>query len=343
MNVRILLATGLLLVLLAACTKVSPPLQLFFIGSTRFTSGNKTGVGPGDTLATRLYATDSSRGNGLARLRITTTYSPSRQPFAYPLPLTAFLYTSLPPAEEVVYLDSTLAVPNLHTFLYTSVFSARTTSGSERWQYEMTGADGNTASRSFVVAVRRADSATVVYHDYYLRLNVPARDVRGGPANRRFIQLKSGLALPAYSVLGTSGNPTPSQQGLTDLVQSVDGLQLFSPDTLGSVVTLPELRWPSQQRRATRFRLTALNATGYSSQQDTISIRQQYTQSPARPRQSLRGLTANQVFAFRTAPYGGAPSTFGLLRVVSVPGGSSAGLQLEVRVAKQPQSVAFSE
>jgi len=339
MTLRILFATGFLLLLLAACTKVSGPLQLYFIGSTRFTSGNKTNLGAGDTLATRIFiAADSAGGQGLKQVRATVTYSPSRQPFAYPSPITAFVFSSLPTGEQVTYLDTVFAAPYRKNFLLTSVFGVRTTAGSERWEYTATDAAGNTATRAFIATVRRTDSV-LVYHDYYLRLNVPAR----GVGTRRFIQLKSGLALPAYTVLGTSVNPTPNQQGLTDLVQSIDGLRLFSPDTLGSVVRLPDARWPTARRRATRFRLTALDAAGFAGQQDTIAIRQQYGQAAPRVRQSLSSLAAGQVYAFRTSPAGGAPPTFGLLRVVSVPGGSSAGLQLEVRVAKQAQAVAFAE
>lgn len=339
MTLRILFATGFLLLLLAACTKVSGPLQLYFIGSTRFTSGNRTSLGAGDTLATRIFvAADSAGGQGLRQVRVTATYSPSRQPFAYPSPITAFVFSTLPPGEQIIYLDTVFAAPYRKNFLLTSTFGVRTTAGSERWEYTATDAAGNAATRAFVATVRRADS-TNLYHDYFLRLNVPAR----GVGARRFIQLKSGLALPAYTVLGTSPNHMPDQQGLTDLVQSIDGLRLFSPDTLGRVVRLPTDRWSTARRRATRFRLTALDAAGFAGQQDTIGIRQQYRQATARVRQSLSGLTVNQVYAFRTSPAGGAPPTFGLLRVVSVPGGSSAGLQLEVRVAKQAQAVAFSE
>ncbi|NML66005.1 hypothetical protein HHL22_12400 [Hymenobacter sp. RP-2-7] len=341
MTPRILFATGFLLLLLAACTKVSGPLQLYFIGSSRFTSGNRTGLGAGDTLATRVFvAADSLGGIGLKEVRVTVTYRPSRQPFAYPVPLTAFVFNNLPTDEQIVYLDTVFAAPYRKNFLLTSVFGVRTTAGAERWEYTATDAAGNTSTRAFTATARRtsADSAQL-YNDYFLRLNVPAR----GVGTRRFIQLKSGLALPAYTVLGTSANPTPDQQGLTDLVQSIDGLRLFSPDTLGSVVRLPSDRWPTGKRRATRFRLTTLDKTGFDGTQDTTAIRQQYGQAASRVRQSLTGLTVNQVYAFRTKPFGAAPPSFGLLRVVGVPGGSSAGLQLEVRVAKQAQSVAFLE
>ena len=338
MKLRILVATAFCLALLAACTKVSGPLQLYFIGSSRFTSGNKSSLGAGDTLATRIYAT-ADTAIGLKEVRITVTYSPNRQPFAYPVPITSFLFTTLPSGEQITYLDTLLKAPYQRTFLLTSVFGVRTTAGSEKWVYEATDQAGNTSTRSFVASMRRYDSLAV-YNDYFLRLNVPAR----GVSVRRFVQLKSGLALPAYTVLGTSATPTPDQQALTDMVQSVDGLRLFSPDSLSNAVTLPATRWPIAKRRATRFRLTTLDITGYTSQQDTISIRQQYKQATTRVQAVLRGLAANQVYAFRTAPFGlGALPTFGLLRVVSVPGGTAAGLQLEVRVAKQAQGVAFSE
>lgn len=79
--------TLLLLGGLGACTKVSGPLQLYFVGSTRFTSGNKTGQGPGDTLATRVYVVTSSASTAsIKALHVQVTYTPNYQPFAYPLP-----------------------------------------------------------------------------------------------------------------------------------------------------------------------------------------------------------------------------------------------------------------
>jgi hypothetical protein len=321
---------------LGSCTKVSGPLQLYFVGSSRFTSGNKTGQQPGDTLATRVFAaTSTSSPASLQRLLVRVTYTPNYQPFAYPQPLTAFVFSNLPAGQQYTYLDTLLSA-GTKSYLLTSVFGVRTTAGAERWEYEATDTDGNTSSRSFVTTVRRGDS-TLTYHNYPLRLNVPAR----GPSVRRFIQLKPGLAWPTYTVLSTGPNPTAALQGLIDMVQSVDGLSLLSPDALGK--TVPDAVWPATRRRATRFRLTALANVDFTSQQDTLAIRQQYVTARGNVQQSLSNLTVGQVYAFRTTPLQNQRPTFGLLRVASVPGGSAAGLQLEVRVAKQAIDVAFTE
>ncbi|RZL15769.1 MAG: hypothetical protein EOO62_03120, partial [Hymenobacter sp.] len=102
---RPLLLAGLISVLclglVAACTQEIPPVRLFFIGSTRFTSGNKASLGPGDTLATRIYAlSDQAGGSGLKQLRATVTYTPNRQPFAYPDPISAFVFRDVPTGEQ---------------------------------------------------------------------------------------------------------------------------------------------------------------------------------------------------------------------------------------------------
>lgn len=338
----------LCLCLVAACTKEIPPVRLFFIGSTRFTSGNKTSLGAGDTLATRIYGLTDDSSPGLKRVHATVTYTPNRQPFAYPDPITAFVFRDVPTGEQITYLDSVFAPPYPKNFLLTSVFGVRTTAGAETWQYEITDAANVTSARSFVATVRRADSASVLYNSYTLRLQVPAT----GVSARRFIQLKSGLALPTYTVLGTTANvpstganPLLDQQALTDLVQSVDGLRLYSPDVVGSVASLPENRWPKDNRRKTLFHLTSINTLAdFSGQADTFSIRRLYT---APVTSFITSLTLNQVYAFRTFPIAAtatqsaAQSSFGIIRVASVPGGTTAGLQLEVRVAKQRQTVAF--
>lgn len=199
MRFTILLFGAALLGGLGACTKVSGPLQLYFVGSSRFTSGNKLGQQPGDTLATRVFAATSSASTAsLKELRVRVTYTPTYQPFAYPQPLTAFIFSNLPSGQQVTYLD-TMLTAGTKSFLLTSVFGVRTTSGAERWEYEASDTDGNTSIRSFVTTVRRGDS-TLTYHNYPLRLNVPAR----GVSVRRFIQLKPGLAWPNYTVLGTT-------------------------------------------------------------------------------------------------------------------------------------------
>ncbi len=313
--------------LVAACAITNSPLKLYFISSSRFTSGSKAGVGAGDTLSTRLYAATAAGGaSRLNHFRVTVTYSPLTAPFAYPTNLATFSYISLPTSQEVVYLDSTLA-PTPTDFLYTSTFGARTTSGTETWRFTATDTDGNTSARSFTLAVRRADSIAV-YHDYTLRLPASAY----GPAARRFIDLKSGLVYPAYAVL-----PNPALQKQTDLILLPDAARLATPDD--PTITLDPARWPAANIHRTRFSLTALNATTFADVQDTIRIQQQFVASNATT--LLTKLAVDQVYAFHT--YDGTTTSskpkpiYGLMRVVSLPSGSTAGLQLLVRLAKQPR------
>lgn len=315
------------IVLVAGCAKVSGPLSLYFVGSSRFTTGNRTGIGPADTLATNLYAVANDKNGSVTHFTATVTYAPQRAPFAYPTPITLFI-NNVPPDPEVTYLDSTMTSPD---FLYTPLFGARTTSGTERWTFTATDNNNNMSARAFVLSVRRTDSLAI-YHDYTLKLRVPAT----GVAARRFIDLKSGLALPAYSVLGGAATPTASAatlQQLTDVVVLPDGLRLAAPDTVGALAPFNTTRWPAGNRRSTRFRLTTLLPADFTSAQDVVTIQNQFTGAG---RAYVPALALNQVYAFRTVNVGGIVPVYGLLLVRSVPNGTSTvGLQLEVRLAKQ--------
>jgi hypothetical protein len=319
--------------LLAGCgVKTNGPLNLYFIGSTRFTTGNRANVGPGDTLATRLYGladTTTVASNRLTRFRVTVDYLPQRAPFAYPPNINLFI--SNPPSElEVVYLDTMLSKRpnNRGEFLFTSVFGARTTTGTERWTYTLYDSVRNTQARSFVLAMRRADSV-VVYHDYLLKLPVPANTVSA----RRFLDLKSGLALPAYSVVG--GVINNDLQKLTDVIVLPDGLRLVSPDSPDSAnMVLNKDRWPTGNRSQTRFQLTTLTPTNFNGSQDVVSIQSQFT-GPGRA--YLRTLAEKQVYAFRVYKSDKVTPVYGLMLVNKLPNGtSSVGLQLQIRLAKQP-------
>jgi hypothetical protein len=316
------------LLLAVACTKSNSPLKLYYISSSRFTSGNKA-VGAGDTLSTRLYAatsTDDASTNRLNHFRVTVTYSPLTAPFAYPTNLATFSYISLPTSQQVVYLDSTLTT-SPRDFLYTSTFGARTTSGTETWYFETKDTDGNTSARSFTLSVRRADS-TAVYHDYTLRL--PSSNNTYGAGARRFIDLKSGLVYPAYAVL-----PNPALQRQTDVILLPDAARLATPDD--PIITLSAARWPKANMHPTRFSLTALTATTFADVKDTIAIRQQFVAGSSTTQ--LTNLAVNQVYAFHTYDVTAArpKPIYGLMRIVSLPAGSTAGLQLLVRLAKQPR------
>jgi len=340
LRMRLLLGVlggGLLAGALAGCgAKATGPLALYFVGSTRFTTGNRT-VGPADTLATNLYALadTTDRANYLTKFTVTVRYSPRRAPFAYPNPINQFINNL--PADSVTFMDSTLAGgrrPRPGDFLYTPMFGARTTAGTERWTFTARAQKGDPTARSFTLAVRRSDS-TAVFHNYTLNLRVPASTV----AARRFIDLKSGLALPAYSVLSSPISPSNIElQQLTDLIVLPDGLRLVSPDSASLYAPLSDTRWLQSNRRRTRFRLTTLGRAGFTSQQDTVAIRDQFTGAG---RAYLPALAINQVYAFRaTNPAGaaGRGSVYGLLLIENVPSGTnSTGLQLQVRLAKQPR------
>jgi hypothetical protein len=311
--------------LLAGCAQVSGPLKLYFISSARFTSGNRANVAAGDTLATSLYAVTNagSRQPGtLTKFRAVITYTPRREPFAYPALLNQFIAT--PPADpEIVYLDTTLQAAN---FLFTPVFGERTSSGSENWTFTATDSEGNTSARSFITTVRYTDSLKL-YHNYVLKLRVPATQ----KSDRRFIDLKSGIALPAYTVLGSVPNPTLQQ--LTDVVVLPNGLSLASPDTLDKIQPFSSARWATGNRSQTRFRLTTLQEADFTGTQDTTAIINQFAGAG---RAYLRTLALNQVYAFQ-AHKPNKKAVYGLMRVRSVPNGTTAvGLQLEVRLAKQP-------
>jgi len=328
------------LALLAACSdvKTNTGQRLDFVGSSRLTASNKTVSTPGDTLASRIYAEANPNDPSqiLTRLRITVTYSPRRAPFLYPTPVSSLNRDSIDknPDAGLIYLDTLLSA-NPKSLLFTSVFGVRTTTGSERWQYDLLDPDTTVrASRAFRVSMRRPDSLNT-YHDYTLRLVAPAN----GLGARRFLQLRAGLALPAYSVLGTTTSRPASRaalQKLTDLIVLPDGLTLVSPD-LGTL-TLNSARWPMANRRATRIYLTTATPTTFAGLLTATAITALYNTSAANSSaggQRIGPVQAGQVYAFQT---GDTTPRYGVLLVVSVPVSTSTttttGLQLQVRMAK---------
>ena len=181
MRFRLLLL--LLPVLLGACSKKDQPVQLDFIGNTTLTSGNRV-VNPNDTLRTRAFAVGND--NLLQRLRVTVSYSFGLFPYLYPVPISGFDPKNAPGAREVVYMDSLIS-PILSTptytspyrggeFLFENRFAARSTSGTELWQYTATDAASESAARAFRLTVRKPDSAAV-FHNYTTLI----RPVPGSP------------------------------------------------------------------------------------------------------------------------------------------------------------------
>jgi hypothetical protein len=333
---------------LAACSdvKTNTGQRLDFVGSSRLTASNKTTSTPGDTLASRIYADASGPDQILTRLRITVTYSPRRDPFLYPTPVSSINRDLIDknPDAGLIYLD-TLLTANPKNLLFTSVFGVRTTTGSERWQYDLLGPGTDTtvqASRAFRVSMRRSDSLNT-YHDYTLRLVAPAN----GRGARRFLQLKAGLALPAYSVVNTTTSRPASQaalQKMTDLIVLSDGLTLVSPD-LPALSNLPRpglslTRWPLANRRGTRIYPAAATATTFAGLLTDEDIRATYNAAAANPTasgQSIGPVQAGQVYAFRTDE---TTPRYGVMLIVSVPVSTATttttGLQIQVRMAKQP-------
>ena len=312
-----LLLCALLLLALAGCTKTNAPLKMYFIGSARFTAGNRTAA-PADTLAARLYLADTlSDPKGLKNLRVTVDYS-RRAPFAYPTPISAFLLSSVQPStEQLVYLDTTFVATNAPTeYLYTATFGVRTTTGTERWTFTATDQAGNSAARSFVISQRRSDSLAV-FNDYTLKLQ-PAT----GPAGRRYIDLKSGLVLPGYTVA-----TQPEQQQQIDAILLPASLQLASPSALSDDY-FKSNTWAKDRRSTTLFSLTTLTSTGFTNATDALTISQQFV---APGTGVISGLSPDQVYAFRTGTTAGQ-YVYGLLRVLN----TAVGLQLQVRTAKPP-------
>ncbi len=338
--------------LLAGCAKEYGPQRLDFVNTARYTSSNRVGLGPADTLATRVFAENKDlNGPGLGRLVITVQYQPRRDPFLYPTPLSSFNRDSIDKSSgNFVYLDSTLSG---NTFSLISVFGVRTTTGSERWQYDLYSSASpttdRTASRAVRLGMRRPDSLAV-FHDYTFKLVIPAVGVGTDNAvrrnsTRRFLHLRAGLALPAYTVLHAGGPDTPQQvaQQLTDLIILPDGLTLVSPGS----AQLSTARWPAANRRQTRIYLTGLVASSFENQADSIAIRNVYATAAngaaATAGRVVGPVATGQIYAFRTdesLPLTSTqrPSRYGLLQVVSIPTSTttatSAGLQLRVRMAK---------
>ncbi|MBJ6143962.1 hypothetical protein [Hymenobacter sp. BT559] len=343
----LLLFSGL--ALLAACTDSTgdKAQRLDFVGSTRFTASNRTTTVPGDTLASRIYAEANTDDPSqlLTRLRITVRYTPRRAPFLYPTPASSISRDLINnnPDGGFIYLDTLLnkSAATSKSFLFTSVFGVRTTTGAERWEYELLSADTVVqASRAFRISMRRLDSLNT-YHDYTLKLVAPANR----PGARRFLQLNAGLALPAYSVLNTSPSRPASQtalQKLTDLIVLPDGLTLVTPDAqASSSFRLNDKRWEPAYRRATRIYPAVRADSAFVGLLTDAAIRNVFNRaatSGASTGQQIGPVRAGQIYAFRTDE---ATPQYGVMLVVSVPVSTSTttttGLQLQVRMAKQPR------
>ncbi|WP_375416362.1 hypothetical protein [uncultured Hymenobacter sp.] len=288
---------------LTACTKEPRPVRLDFIGSSRFTSSDRT-AGPGDTLSSRLYASvDTTSELALTHFRVTVRYEPTPVPQVYATPALPLRNV---PGDSLVYLDSTFtAAAARRQLVYQNSFGTRTTSGRERWEF--TVSDGNNMStRTFRVRVINRDS-TADYHQYTLRIpTAPAR-----PA-RPFVALLPGLALPASAIRASA----PGRQ-LIDLV--------YRPGATSLVV----YENPDRTARAV-LRRTALDSVAFVRLATPTLIAGAFTQAAA-PAPSTGVLARNDVIAFRTVDNHVGVFTVRRLALTPYP-----VLELLVRVLKTP-------
>ncbi len=303
--------------LLAGCGKTAAPVRLDLVGAANLTSSDRA-LGAGDTVAVRLFA--QSTDQPLTRLLVTVRATPRRRAFVYPLPLSSFRPENQPAAPEQIILDSTLAGPPSDELTFRTTLAARTTTGTERWEFAAFDGAGHRASRAFRLVVRRPDSLALV--QAYTLLLRPGR----GPQARPYLVLDSGQVLPPYA----ARPDRPENQQIIDLValEAPDGLRLAAP-AAPAAVPLPA-RWP--RARATRLRPTPFDASGFGTP-TTATAFQGFFDGAARF--SLPGdyatdvLTKNQVIAFQTA--GGH---YGFLQIIDLLRTPYPLLKVSVRMAK---------
>ena len=298
-----------LTLLVCSCTKEPRPLRLDFIGSGRFTSGNRT-AGPGDTLSARLYgAVDTVNKNALSRFRVTVRYEPGPGPRAYPV--AGAPTAPAPDSLTLVYLDSVLTPGAARQLVYQTTFGARTTSGREQWEFTVTDAGKASAARRFRVRVAKGDSLAD-YHEYLLR--IPAAPAR--PA-RPFVALLPGLALPA-----TALRADKAARNLIDLV--------YRPGA--TTLAVYRRQTPDNPDRGVQLLNTDIDSVRFLTLNTPAAIARVF--GPGRTVSPLAGtgpLRRGQVFAFRTVD--NHAGVFIVRRLVQQP---YPVLELLVRVVKVP-------
>jgi hypothetical protein len=337
------------LALLAACSKADAPVRLDFVGATGLLSGSRT-VGAGDTLVTHAYALGNDEL--LKSLRIEVTYAPGLAPILYPIPTGAFNASDAPKARTITYLDSLLPPNRGGTgqggeTLFVNGLMARTTSGKETWTYTATDSRDQTAARAYRLTVRKTDSAAV-FHNYPLILrplpyNAP-RPAAVRDSHRVFLNLRSGLLLPRYSVLNNR-NSLQANQLLIDLVcvanRAGTTVSLAAPaDTTSRVPLLPSVSWPIDHRRATEIHAVGLTPDQFASAITNAGLLAAFTASTpyafpsgATSSQTTGPLAANQVIAFKARDEQDV-EYYGLLQVTAFIGGTNPVLTCQVKVQK---------
>jgi len=305
--------------LLAGCNpEPNPGPRIDLVGSTAppLLSSNRLSTVPADTFTTRVYAEARDGGPVLTRLRIVVDYIPLRNPFEYPTPITNFNPKDGPKDLQFVYLDSVLA-PGTRAIAFQFRAVTRSTSGSERWEFQVEDEENRSNKRGYQLTLRNIDSL-LVFHRYTLRLQAPTN--RGA---RSFASLSSGLALPAFSL----GSRSAENRELIDLVYApITGQRpgLASPND----PLLPLTGWAT--RRATELRRTTINPTDFAGIDTQAEIQAAFDNGVVFPSATRTGtLTQNQVVAFRTID-----RKVGVMLVESFPTAPTAAIQMQVRVTK---------
>ncbi|MBO2010411.1 hypothetical protein [Hymenobacter negativus] len=333
-------------VVLAACSKTASPVRLDFIGATGLTSGNRT-VNASDTLTTRAYA--EGNDNNLTHMRITVKYEPTRNPIIYPSPITSYDPKGTPDDDELVFADSAIVgkkdgsnPPRGGAFLFLNKFTARSTSGTEQWQYTATDVTGASAARAFRLTIRNRDSA-LVYHRYtaYLRPVIRQSSLTEDYVQRRdqtrvFMSLRSGLMLPKYALINND-NSLLANQSLVDLIcvaKNTTTVILTTPaETNTANLLLNSTTWPEANRRHTELRSTSLSDTDFSNASTTDAFNLAFTNGLAYTSPfSTTPLAKGQVIAFRVVENN--QNYTGLLLVSDIVFGSSPRITCSIKVQK---------
>jgi hypothetical protein len=332
----------LLPALLSACADTpTPDVRVDFIGTTSLTSSDRV-VAPNDTLVTRAFA--SARKNQvIKRLRITANYEPGLTPFVYPLPLTSFTRGDGPDPQTLVYLDSVLAPIKADLSgrenLFENRFSARSTSGTETWQYTFSDDDSpaKSTTRGYRLTVRKADSVAA-YHSFTtvirplprIPTSIPEATTRDQA--RVFLNLRYGLLLPKYALINNEAS-LQANQPLVDLICQVTpagtGISLNSP--ADATVALSPQTWPQGNRRSTQLRLTSLTTTQFNQALTTASFTAAFNAGSS-PVQSTGALEKERVWAFQVKE--GSDMYSGLILVSDLITGTAPVLRLSVKVQK---------
>jgi len=316
---RYLLLLAPFLTALFACDPgVKPGPRVDFVGNTRFVSSDRVVSTPGDTLSSFIYADvrDSAKGNPLKRFIVTVKYEPGLTPGLYQ----NGILTQREDPFEYTYLDSTLA-PNTFSFVFRHDFTARTTSGRERWTFKVTGVDKEQASRTYQLTTRKADSAALI-HNYTTLLQAP---VKGNRARRSFLDVTNGLALTGYAA------QSPSAQALIDLIY-VPGVNntfgLASPNNVTSVGTSSWVTKNSTELRTTTVPVEEFNRateadliTGFDAGRDSSSI--------------LPSIAEGKIIAFRTNTPNPLDSRTGLIYVQDILSTVIPTVLIQVKVSKR--------